>query len=148
MHTVQPVPPSKRPSTTSSSSGAKVGCLVPLMSLPMLVFFIPMFIPLVMLRGCGFEKIEHQVIEYATTCPDAVALLGDAPKLEYGFGMGNFEIGGGTGYIEYGVPIQGSKASGRVHFHATQAHYTWRFHEATLSVDGASVDLLACQAKR
>jgi len=81
-------------------------------------------------------------------CPRAVELLGsDAKPARLGMACGSTKIQGGHGRASWTLPYSGSRARGSVSYAAEKRGGEWRLEEATLEVDGETIDLVACSRR-
>ena len=81
-------------------------------------------------------------------CPRAVELLGsDAKPARLGMACGSTKVGGNHGTASWTLPYSGARARGSVSYSAEKRGGEWHLEEATLEVDGETIDLVACSRK-
>jgi hypothetical protein len=89
---------------------------------------------------------DDAVVETIEACPRAVELLGeDISPAWVGLSCGQSETGGGQGHASWTMAYAGSRERGQLDFNADKHGGEWTVRRAVLTVDGESIDLLACE---
>ncbi|MCC7541538.1 MAG: SEL1-like repeat protein [Deltaproteobacteria bacterium] len=92
----------------------------------------------------GSPNAYDVAIQKVRDCPTTRAALGDDIQGTFGFGCGGCEMGGGSGNIDWNVPIEGTRGSGQLYFHGVQSAGRWSVTSAHVETGGQQIDLVAC----
>lgn len=92
---------------------------------------------------CG--EADEVVTATVRACPRAVALLGADPSpARLGWACGRTDNEGAYGRSSWSLPYKGERARGTVTYAAERRGGGWQLDQASLEVDGETIDLLAC----
>ena len=90
----------------------------------------------------GFEGPTIAAIE---ACPVAVQALGSPVQRSWiGWSCGNAETSDAFGQASWTFPVSGPSGSGSISVVAEKRGGPWQLHQAMLSVQGQTIDVLAC----
>ena len=93
---------------------------------------------------------QEAMLKTVRRCPRAKRALGS--EIEFGWGRGTrdyeYNAESKNGYANFDLPIQGSKADGRLVYKSTVVQGKTRLGKAMLTVDGEQINLKRCGSKK
>ncbi len=101
--------------------------------------------PLFSMGAGSCMGFQQPALQRLRACPRAQELLGDSIGPSFiGLSCGSAETSGSFGEASWRFPVAGSKARGAYSIVAERRGGPWQFHQAELTVDGQTINVLTC----
>jgi hypothetical protein len=105
-------------------------------------------IPVLLRLDGDLEGYSPMVMDRLRSCPEARARLGDNIEQSYLFACGQTSVEGANGNATLVVRVSGSRASGAYSYAVEKHGGVWEMTQASLDVEGETIDVLKCAAPR